>query len=100
MTPFERPVVPDVNMMRASSVHLYSTPSGSPSEGGSISSDSGSHFHLAGSGPAWLPVCITTTYSSSGSSSLIRSRRSRYRSEMTSFFASTRLIVQERKSPL
>jgi len=88
-----------VNMMRASSVHLYSTPSGSPSEA-VISSASGSHFHFAGSGPAWLPVCITMTCSSSGSSSLIRSSRSRYRSLMTSFRASTRLIVQDRKSPL
>ena len=48
----------------------------------------------AGSGPSRLPDSQTITCSSLGSSALIRSRRSRYSSEMTSFLASTRLIVQ------
>ena len=76
MTPFERPVVPEVNMMRASSVQERSTPAGSPS-GESISAARGSQGR-DGSGPApSAPVSSTTTRSSRGSSPATSASRSR-----------------------
>ena len=75
MTPFERPVVPEVNMIRASSVQEYATPSGSAS-GAFISASSGSHA-IAGSGPVPVPERTTITRSSSGRSAATKARRSR-----------------------
>ncbi len=98
MTPLERPVVPEVNMIRASSVQEWATPSGSAS-GAAISSSSVSHGR-EGSGPAGAPVRSTTTLSSSGSSGATSARRSRWVSAMNRIRDSTRLIVQLRKSPL
>ena len=97
IAPFERPVVPDVNMIRASSVHVTSTP-GSPS-GAAISSDSGSHGS-DGSGPLGAPVWCTITRSSAGSSSRTISSASRWVSAITRNRDCGRLITHDRNPPL